>query len=170
MTEKSLPERAKEARSERRRRINDDPLNGVQFHLGVPPHIKEGENSEDYYAYYWANDDKGRLQYLTEQDDWDFVEDRNADKDSRNKGGGTRLERTVGRGRDGNPIRAVLLRKKRQYYDEDQARLLSKLDARRKRLRETQDDGSGAGIMSGDPQHGYIPREIDTSMPRIRRA
>ncbi len=162
--------RAREARLERRRRQSDDPMNGVQLHLGVPPHIKAGENSEDNYAYYWANDDKGRIQYLTEQDDWDIVEDRDACKDSRNKGGGTRLERTVGRGRDGEPIRAILLKKRRDYYEKDQAELLARLDARSRRLRETQDDGSGSGIMSGDPRHAYVPREIDTSMPKIKRA
>lgn len=159
-----------EAREKRRRRVTDDPYDGVQLHLGVPPHIKEGEFSEDHYAYYWANDDKGRLQFLTEQDDWDFVEDRNANKDHRNKGGGTRLERTVGRGRDGNPIRAVYLRKRRDYFNTDQAALLAKLDARQRRVRETQGDGSGSDIMTGDPRHAYVPTEINTRMPKIKRA
>jgi hypothetical protein len=162
--------RANESRSERRRRYTDDPYDGVQFHLGVPPHIKEGEFSEENYAYYWANDDKGRVQFLTEQDDWDFVEDRQADADPRNKGGGTRLERAVGRGRDGQPIRAVYLRKRREYYNEDQARGFARLDARTRNVRERQGDDSGADLMAGDPRHAYIPSEINTTMPRIKRA
>ena len=167
LTEQS--ERAQETRVARRRRQTDDPYDGVQLHLGVSPHIKEGEFSEDNYAYYWANDDKGRLQYLTEQDDWDFVEDREADKDARNKGCGTRLERTVGRGRDGQPIRAVYLRKRREYFNADQAQMLAKLDARHRDLRKTQGDASGSDLLSGDPRHAYIPSEINISMPKIKR-
>ena len=164
-----ISERTRDTRRERRRRETDAIYDGVQFHLGVPPHIKEGEYSDENYAYYWANDDKGRIQYLTEQDDWDPVEDREANKDHRNKGGGTQLERVVGRGRDGSPIRAKLLRKHRDWYNADQANLLAKQDASRRRLRETQGDGSGSDIMTGDPRHAYIPQEIDTRMPKIRR-
>ena len=141
----------------------------MQFHLGVAPHIKEGDNSEENWAYYWANDDKGRVQYLTQQDDWDFVEDREANADPRNKGGGTRIERVVGRGRDGLPIRAVYLRKRREYYAHDQAIGFKRLDARASQLRAKQGDGSGSDLMAGDPAHAYIPSDIPTSTPKIRR-
>jgi hypothetical protein len=163
--------RAKESQTARRRRHTDDPYDGVQFHLGVSPHIKEGDASEENYAYYWANDDKGRVQYLTEQDDWDFVEDREANQDPRNKGGGTRIERVVGRGRDGLPVRAVYLRKRRDYYTQDQAIGFSRLDARAARVRSGILEGaSGSDIMANDPRHAYIPSEINTTMPRIKRA
>jgi hypothetical protein len=159
-----LSARAVEARQERRRRRSDDPLDSVQFHLSV----QRSQDDPDY-VYYFANDDKGRIQYLTTQDDWDFDEDRNADKDSRNKEGGSRICRAVGRSRDGETLFAYRLKKRRDWFEEDNAENHRRLDARTQRLRETQDDGSGAGLLTGDPKHGYIPPEINTAMPRIRR-
>jgi hypothetical protein len=158
--------RQAEAKQERRRRVSDDPLDAVQLHLSVPSE----QDDPEMWSYYWANDDKGRIQFLTERDDWEFCESRDADKDSRNKGGGTHIRRAVGKARDGSTLYAVRLRKRKDWHDADMAEHHRRLDERTNLLRRTQDDQSGRGILSGDPRHGYVPAEIDTSMPRIRRS
>jgi hypothetical protein len=156
--------RAKEERSERRRRTSDNPLDAIQLHLSSPR-----EHDDPDYIYYWGNDDKGRIEYLTTHDDWDFCEDRNASDDHRNKDLGTKIRRAVGKARDGSPLFAYRLKKRRDWHEDDMAEYHRRLDEKQNLLRRTQDDGSGKGILSGDPQHGYIPPEIDTAMPRIRR-
>ena len=69
------------------------------------------------YVYRWVNDTPGRVQSLTQQDDWDVVTSEEIDE--RDKGSGTGVERIVS-ATDG--MRAVLVRKPKEYYDEDKGK------------------------------------------------
>ena len=70
MSEQKLT-RAEEIAAGRRRRSPSANINGMFLRLGVDPATKDPN-----YEYRWINDDKGRLQAMTQQDDWDFVANR----------------------------------------------------------------------------------------------
>lgn len=106
--------RAAAERQTRRRRKNLGPDSGLR--LSIPPHLK----NDPKYRYYWANDKPGRLDQLTKDDDWDYVTDQMTAGDERNTGVGTRIQRFAGTDAAGQPMMNFLLRKPREYDEEDQ--------------------------------------------------
>lgn len=66
------------------------------------------------YHYHWINDEKGKIQYLTTQDDYDVC-----------PGDDCRIP--VGQSDTGQPLYAVLLRKKMEYYLADQREKLGEI-------------------------------------------
>lgn len=107
--------RADDVRGERRRR------KGVgrsgQLRLSIPPHLENDPN----WRYFWAVDKPGRLERLTQHDDYDFVIDEETAADGRNTGAGTRIERHADVDKFGNPVRHFLLRKPMDYHRSDEA-------------------------------------------------
>ena len=120
--------------------------------LSLPPHIEQDPN----YRYYWALDKPGRIERLTQYDDYDFVVDDSVASDDRNTGGGKRIERHGGTDKWGNPQRHFLLRKPIEYHQEDEA---EKLARRRKKMtaieRGKPQDKDGNDI-AGD--HTYVSK------------
>lgn len=113
-TDKPSPRAAAE-KATRRRRRDMGPESGLR--LSIPPHLKNDPN----YRYYWANDKPGRLEQLTKNDDWDFVTDDMVANDPRNTGVGSRIERFAGTDAAGQPMKNYLLRKRKEFDEEDQA-------------------------------------------------
>lgn len=94
-----------------RRRRREDPGFGRMRNLTVAGDL------DPNYVYRWINADPGRITQLTKEDDWDVV--THLAHDDKDKGVGSALERVVDK-RTG--MRAVLVRKPRDYYEADKAR------------------------------------------------
>ena len=118
------PTRADQVKTERRRRHSLGYDANLRFSL--PPHLK----NDPEWRYHWLVDRPGRIAQKTRHDDWDFVEDAETQEDGRNSGAGTRIERHAGVDQFGNPLRAFLVRKKREYDNEDRREQQKALDAR----------------------------------------
>lgn len=116
--------RADETRSERRRRRGTGLDANLRFSL--PDHLKNDPN----WRYHWLVDRPGRIAQKTRYDDWDFVEDGETEGDDRNTGAGSRIERHAGVDQFGNPQRAYLVRKRKEYDDEDKREHQAALDER----------------------------------------
>lgn len=153
--------RAEEVQETRRRRSGD--FNGLFLRLGVDEALLDRRN----FVYRWINDDKGKIEAKTQQDDWDFVVDtsiKGAD------GIDTRIRRQVGRTESG-PLYAYLCKKRKDYYEEDKAKEADVRRSQRENRILKQDTGARGGV-SDDPANTYIPAEVDAairSRPRIRK-
>jgi len=97
------------AQQERRRRKGGAGVGA----LDIPEAVRAKYPDADFR---WALDQEGRIQKLTENDDWDVV----PDFDSRH----------AGTGKSGKPIRNVLLMKPQRFVEEDRA---EKMEALRQR-------------------------------------
>lgn len=144
--------------TQRSRRRREDSFNGLDYRLFVPEELKDS-----MYVYRWINDEPGRLFQATEQDDYDFVHDERIRTEEagshKNTDTGTRISRIVGRSKTGEPMRAFLCRKLKEYYEEDNRK-------RHEHWRQVTDQvemglvpGGGGGLFGSDPAHAYIPRD-----------
>lgn len=139
--------RIKEERAQRRRRtgLRDDS----RLALSVPETAKDKD-----FEYRWVNDDGRRVQALNESDDWDFVTSADIKADERNvKEGAERISRVVGRTEQGAGMRAYLMRKPKDYYQEDKAAEQAAIDETEAAMRQGVAPGSGA--LTGP--HAYVP-------------
>lgn len=121
--------RADETRSERRRRRGTGLDSNLRFSL--PDHLKNDPN----WRYHWLVDRPGRVAQKTRYDDWDFVNDEEVQGDARNTSAGSRIERHAGVDQFGNPLRAYLVRKRKEYDDEDKREHQAALDERMAAIR-----------------------------------
>lgn len=132
-------------KTERRRR-NSDALAGKRRRLAVNEDTLDRENFE----YRWVNDDGARVQALSTQDDWDVVTDRGgATKEGVHS---AKVETVVGVGDRGSPVKAVLMRKPKTYYDEDEA-------AKQRRIDETEKAVKSGSSQGGNSENSYVPNE-----------
>lgn len=163
-----------EAVMEQRRRRGDN-YRGYDLRLEVPEHLKDPN-----YTYRWINDEKGRLQQRTTQDDWDFVDGKelsiasHTDDKNNNEADG-RIRREVTSSTTSRPIFAYLCKKRKDYHEADFRKEMAMNKARQNQTIRTQEapDADG-GLGKDDPNHAYIPREIQAAVGRteaqIRRA
>ncbi len=100
-------------KAQRRRRNNGDLNPSVVMRLGLPQEVMD-DNRE--YSLRWVNDEGGRIQHLTQQDDYDVVE-----------GVDSRIVGTTG---DGKPLVARLLRKPKEFAEEDRKAKIEAINAR----------------------------------------
>lgn len=127
---------AKEAsKGRRRRRVDSDPA--MEGPLAVVR-----EHFDPAYEYRWANNTPERIAKLTKQDDWDLVE--NTEKNFSSTGEDNYVRRPSG----ANGM--VLVRKPKEYYDEDQARKIAKARGTDRLLRA----GKAGNELGAD---GYVP-------------
>jgi hypothetical protein len=153
--------RADDTKVERRRRQTE--YSGVHYRLGIPASFKDPK-----FMYYWANDVPGRLEELTVHDDWDYVKlDTNRKVISSSDPSGA-ISREVGYDGARMPMRAYLLRKRKEYYEQDYARNVEVMDARYQRMTDA-GAADGDGTLSTDARHAYKPSEIAHAFPKIRR-
>lgn len=108
------PTRAEQVRTERRRKPGSMVNSGLKLH--VDPSLKDPA-----YEYRWVNDVPGRVQSFTSQD-WDRVE--SADIAGEGNSNGTIPTKFVG-----NQTNAVLMRKRKDWYEADAKEKRKPLDA-----------------------------------------
>ena len=138
--------RGAKIKSERRRR-DGISLSGYRDRLHVDEQLLDREN----FSYRWINDEPGRVYQMTQQDDWDIVSDRDSDS-----GMGSETANQVGSGAEGSPLRAILVRKPKEYFDEDKNKKQRHIDEAESAM---QSSGDNPGVTPGAKQDGqYQPR------------
>lgn len=153
-------DRASEVMGQRRRRTEF----GLRSHLrfSVPDEYRDDAN----YVYRWIVDRPGRVETLTKQDDYDFVIKQEIADDARQTGGGSRIERHAGTDAQGQPVRAYLVRKPREYYEHDKRAEQQDLSKRMSAIKRGRvPDDQGAPIPDDGmyvPRGGIVIQENDT--------
>ena len=138
--------RAEESLGRRRRRNPAADYNGTFLRLGIDPAYKDPN-----YEYRWINDDKGNLQFWTQQDDWDFVENAAIASDGRNLNeSDKRIRRVVGKNQSGQPLYAYWCRKLKEWYDADQREQARRNQERYRSAVHNQTPGAVEGISPED--------------------
>jgi len=104
------------------------------------------------FAYRWLNNTGDRVYAFTKEDDWDFVsKEGGALKDGADLGDATSY--VVGTAPDGSALRAYLVRKPLQFYEDDQAEKVAELDRQLEQIR-LGNDKSGARLVDYVPGGG----------------
>lgn len=136
---------AKEAtKAARRRRKGGNPSARGKLSLDT-------SKLDPAYHYRWAEDRPGRLNELTVQDDYDIVETN--DHESSEKGSGVV--------RPSGENKMVLLRKRRSFYEEDQAEKSARIKETQRQLEQ----GSESTRQLGDGVEEYKPRGHQNTLP-----
>lgn len=134
--EKRGPGRPKTQRSEQaqtqRRRRNTDALSGKRRRM----YLNTAELDNEKFVYRWANTDPGRIESLTQQDDWEVVQDRDGKIKNDVVGDGSKVSIVAGAGESGSPVQAVLLRKPKEFQDEDRQAKKRRIDEQEAALRQ----------------------------------
>lgn len=112
--------RIEEIRARRRERGNVD-VSGFNQKLSVPE-----ERKDPRFVYRWALDSANRMHDLRAKD-WDVAPPETTAGDLRDMGTGTVIERMGNVKTVPKPERHVLVRKPREFYEEDKAREAAKL-------------------------------------------
>lgn len=136
------PPRQEQVQSERRRRSADQAIAGLKLH------VRE-DLKDPNFTYRWANDRPGRIHQLTEQDDWDVVSTGDAGSLT-SASEGTVMRRSVDKATGEG---AVLLRKRKDFYEADQKDKQKPLDERDELLRR----GAAPGSESLTGSEAYVP-------------
>lgn len=131
----------KEAEQRQRRRRQDMTIGRHD------PLALDGEKDPDY-VYRWINDDPGRIHRMTVEDDWDQVTTKDMMAHAKDSGNGTGIERVVDRGGK----RALLVRKRKEWYDVDRAKAQESIDAMEEQIKHAAHGPEGL-----KPGEGYIP-------------
>lgn len=119
--------------------------------MGVPRSKLSVQGMEEGYVYRWFNDHGGRIQQAT-QAGYEFAKDVTAgDTGERNSDIGSKVSQLVGAKEDGSPLRAYLMRIKREWYLEDQTAKQADINETDESIRHGQ-----IGKEHGDG-HTYIP-------------
>lgn len=127
----SRANRAEEVRNERRRKPGATTVMGLKLH--VPEDAKDPQ-----YVHRWVNDIGQRVQSMT-ADDWDPAPIGDASTEARYVGTDS-----------GKPINAVLMRKRKDWYEADQKDKRSNLAETDKAIqRGTVHDKAGEADLSG---------------------
>jgi hypothetical protein len=118
------PPRQAEVATERRRRSDDQSVAGLKLHV-------RDDMKDPNFSYRWANERPGRIHQLTQQDDWDVVSTEDASQLT-SASEGTVMRRSVDKATGEG---AVLLRKRKDFYEADQKDKQKPLDERDEILR-----------------------------------
>ncbi|MDE2106636.1 MAG: hypothetical protein KGL39_55990 [Patescibacteria group bacterium] len=113
------------------------------------------------YVYRWITDTGARIRIATKNDDYDPVlasEIRDFDPADINAEGGETVRQLVGRDGEGKPVYAHLMKKPREFWDEDQA---EGVERRSQQLRGRILDGrtGAAGEKDSAVEHVYVTGE-----------
>lgn len=127
-----------EEKAQRRRRNNGDLNTMTVMRLGLPPEVMRDNADFDLR---WVNDEGGRIQHLTQQDDYDVVEGVEG--------------RQVGTTTEGRPIVARLLRKPKEFAEEDRRAKLDVLNSQEKNALK----GEGSGATASSSAGIYAPSD-----------
>jgi len=119
--------RIEEIRARRRERGSVD-VSGFNQKLSVPE-----ENKDPRFAYRWALDSANRMHDLRAKD-WEIAPAETTAGDLRDMGTGTVIERMGNVKTVPKPERHVLVRKPREFYEEDKAREQAKIKEHEKAI------------------------------------
>lgn len=140
------PARVEAEKKQRRRRSDTSETRNMK--LAVPKELLDPK-----FEYRWINDTaSGRVQSKTEADDWDVVHRL----DTENKE--VPLTRIVGTGENGQPLKAVLCRKPKEFCEEDRFRKQAAIAAQEEQLR----NGVTADPKGLSGPHKYVPGGSNT--------
>lgn len=145
--ERARPDRQQETQIRRRRRESLGDDRNLKLH--IPEELKDKN-----FTYRFVNDRPGRVRQLTVQDDWDVVDAAKLGADpepEKNTAEGTVVNR-VGDKVTGE--RMVLLRKPKDFFEEDKKAKQAKLDELDKAMR-VGPAPNAEGI--GPADHAYVP-------------
>ncbi len=147
------PPRKEAERTERRRR-SDVSMLGRLDRLSVP-----GKKDTQKYFYRWVTDN-GRVQQLTQEDDYDPVtyQELGATPNEKDANDGSVVTRV---GDKATGQRMVLLKKRRDWYEGDKAKEQSFVDERMKSMKRG-DVGDARGITGAAPNLTYGEVKIGT--------
>lgn len=123
--------RTAEIKQERRRRKGGH-LAGKRMRLA----LDESKLDTEKYEYRWVNTDPGRVEALTQQDDWEIVSDREGKIKTDATGAGAEVSVLVGEGQSGNAQRSILCRKLKKYQDEDRQAKYRRIDEQEAALKK----------------------------------
>lgn len=146
--------RIEETRRKRQERGPSDPMLG-RLKLSIPEECKDKD-----FVYRWVNDTAMRLTAMQAQD-WEMVDDMDIAGDSRNSSIGTRVERIVDERTVTAPKKGFLMRKYKEFYDEDERRKEAAIDKGEEAIthgnlpQTASKDGRGLT----DDDHRYTPNE-----------
>ncbi len=146
-TDAPVNARAEEVQSGRRRRQDTGELAGLKLHV-------DESRKDPRYVYRWINNDERRMQDKTVRDDWEVVTDPAIE----GSGEGTPVERLVGEAKNGAPVRAILVRKLKSYFEEDKAKALRVVKEREDAIKRGAPPAP-EGLSARD--HQYIPDRHD---------
>jgi len=134
--EKRGPGRPRKDAEERRRRTDRKSLLGYQLS------VAEEKLDLANYKYRWINDDEARIFAKTKQDDWNLV----SQEGSEIKGDaspGSAICKVVGKSKEGQPVRAYLARKRKDWWEADQRQKNEEIEDMMSQMRAGRDpDGS----------------------------
>jgi hypothetical protein len=150
------PTRAEETRRERRQKP------GAVIATGEKLSLDESRLDRNTYSYRWVKDEGNRVEILKKQD-WDLVDDEQAKTDG--TGLGSVPSQHGGVGESGKPYGLVLMKKYRDWYDDDQKRKRKPLDAMEAAIRKgTAHEQAGETELAGV---AYTPgtNSLDTPKP-----
>lgn len=139
--------RAEAVQTERRRR-KEFGLKG-RTRLGQP--VPDDPN----FVHRWVNDAPGRVQQMIEED-WDLVTRSETVADERETSAGTLHERHTGTDKAGKPVRGVLMRKPRDYYEHDKAAEQADLSKRMTAIKRGRTPDEQGQAIHDDG--AYVPR------------
>ena len=139
--------RKEQVKSERRRRQNFDGLNQK---LAVPDDYKDPN-----CVYRWVNDDNNRIHDMTVMDDWDIVQtsELSTSKDANDSGLGENVERIVGSKSGGQPLKAFLCKKRKDYHEQDTRTEQAKIDETERAILK----GPLPGTEGLEQENSYVP-------------
>jgi hypothetical protein len=127
-----------EATKQQRRRRDTEGLQGFRRRL----HVAESELDRENFEYRFVNDIGGRVHDFTVKDDWEVVSDRSGSVRADSAGEGSQVAVNAGVGENGRPVRAVLLRKPKAYYNDDYALAQRRIDEKEAGMRNAPGEGS----------------------------
>lgn len=131
--------------------------------LGMAANLKLNVSDKDpTYEYRWVQGTPERIRQLHKNDDYDFVKAGDAGHESvkdldEDKGLGDLIERSGGKSKDGTPFNLVLMRKPKEWYEEDQKDKQSVNDAIDEAIRRGQTTDPQQGLDTSPSGGGYVP-------------
>jgi hypothetical protein len=133
------PPRQEEVKTQRRRRDSLDADRNLKLH--VPEEAKDPN-----FHYRWIKNNPGRVQQITQQDDYDLVTAETLASQSL----GTQVQRASNK-TDGESV--VLVRKPLKFYEEDKAKEAKRIDATEESMRRAP-PASSEGLSGSE---AYVP-------------
>jgi hypothetical protein len=159
-TQTTAKNRADEVRTERRKKPGQMAYGGGRLA------VDESMLDRNTYEYRWVSDAPGRVQRLHDED-WDRVNDPAIKPDANTKG--TVLSVHGGTEASGKNVDQILMRKRKEWFDEDQKEKLRPMEEVDKQLRSGQADVIAADTDADLANHAYVPGG-GNSMKSIRGA
>ena len=140
--------------TQERRRRNPEALKGHRNRLWL-----DRSKLDPNFEYRWINNEPGRIETLTQQDDWEVVADRDRAIKADSTGTGSEASVHAGVGEAGAPLRTVLCRKLKKYYEDDERAKQRLIDETEASIRRGSTPGAAQDGQFYQPQH--TPIRID---------